>query len=87
MDVPAPGVGAVCGACPHGYTGDASKCYGMCGVVSKTILSCVQSFSIKILMSVHRMQHSVNNFVSTLMAAIPAPVMMDMNLLKEPTSA
>lgn len=28
MDVPAPGVGAVCGACPDGYTGDATKCYG-----------------------------------------------------------
>ena len=28
MDVPAPGVGAVCGSCPHGYIGDAMKCYG-----------------------------------------------------------
>ena len=28
MDVPAPGVGAVCGSCPPGYTGDAQKCYG-----------------------------------------------------------
>ena len=28
MDIPAPGVGAVCGACPLGYTGDAQKCYG-----------------------------------------------------------
>ena len=28
MDIPAPGVGAVCGSCPEGYTGDASKCYG-----------------------------------------------------------
>ena len=28
MDVPAPGVGAVCGACSPGYTGDALKCYG-----------------------------------------------------------
>ena len=28
MDVPAPGVGVVCGPCPDGYTGDASKCYG-----------------------------------------------------------
>lgn len=27
-DVPAPGVGAVCGACPEGYTGDTVKCYG-----------------------------------------------------------
>ena len=27
-DVPAPGVGAVCGACPEGYTGDEVKCYG-----------------------------------------------------------
>ena len=29
MDVPAPGVGAVCGSCPPGYTGDTFKCYGM----------------------------------------------------------
>ena len=29
MDVPAPGVGAVCGSCPQGYTGDESKCYGI----------------------------------------------------------
>ena len=28
MDVPAPGVGAVCGGCPPGYTGDEGKCYG-----------------------------------------------------------
>ena len=28
MDVPAPGVGAVCGSCPPGYTGDSLKCYG-----------------------------------------------------------
>ena len=28
FDVPAPGVGAVCGACPQGYAGDAQKCYG-----------------------------------------------------------
>ena len=28
MDVPAPGVGAVCGSCPQGYTGDSQKCYG-----------------------------------------------------------
>ena len=31
MDVPAPGVGAECGSCPHGYTGDAMKCYGKYG--------------------------------------------------------
>ena len=29
MDIPAPGVGAVCGACPPGYTGDSLKCYGI----------------------------------------------------------
>ncbi len=29
MDVPAPGVGAVCGNCPPGYTGDSLKCYGI----------------------------------------------------------
>ncbi len=28
VDVPAPGVGAVCGPCPRGYRGDGSKCAG-----------------------------------------------------------
>ena len=27
-DVPAPGVGAVCGPCPDGYHGDGAKCAG-----------------------------------------------------------
>ena len=28
FDVPAPGVGAVCGPCPAGFTGDGVKCTG-----------------------------------------------------------
>ena len=28
FDVPAPGVGAVCGPCPDGFTGDGEKCSG-----------------------------------------------------------
>ena len=28
VDVPAPGVGAMCGPCPPGYLGDGSKCAG-----------------------------------------------------------
>ncbi len=28
VDVPAPGVGAMCGPCPKGYRGDGSKCAG-----------------------------------------------------------
>ena len=28
LDVPAPGVGAMCGECPEGYTGDGEKCFG-----------------------------------------------------------
>ncbi len=28
MDVPAPGVGAVCEGCPLGFTGNSLKCYG-----------------------------------------------------------
>ena len=35
LDVPAPGVGAMCGVCPGGYTGDGEKCFG------KTRLICV----------------------------------------------
>lgn len=27
-DIPAPGVGAVCGSCPSGFTGDGMKCSG-----------------------------------------------------------
>ena len=29
MDVQAPGVGAICGPCPTGYTGDGLKCIGI----------------------------------------------------------
>ena len=28
VDIPAPGVGAMCGPCPQGYLGDGSKCAG-----------------------------------------------------------
>lgn len=28
-DIPAPGVGAVCGSCPVGFTGDGLKCSGI----------------------------------------------------------
>lgn len=28
LDVPAPGVGAECGPCPPGLTGEGSKCFG-----------------------------------------------------------
>ena len=27
-DIPAPGVGAECGPCPSGFTGDGNKCLG-----------------------------------------------------------
>ena len=36
LDVPAPGVGALCGVCPGGYTGDGEKCFG-----KNLIASCV----------------------------------------------
>ena len=29
LDIPAPGTGAVCAACPPGLTGDGLKCYGI----------------------------------------------------------
>ena len=38
MDVPAPGFGAVCGACPEGYTGGEAKCYGMQQKIQSTWL-------------------------------------------------
>ena len=48
MDIPAPGVGAVCGACPLGYTGDAQKCYGQ--FISKflifTFLSYIDQYEV-----------------------------------------
>ena len=34
-DVPAPGVGAVCGPCPDGYHGDGAKCVGEFHVLTK----------------------------------------------------
>ena len=41
-DVPAPGVGAECGACPVGFTGDGIKCLGMNCVNSHE--SCVAQY-------------------------------------------
>ncbi len=29
LDVPAPGVGATCRACPNGFTGNGLRCYGI----------------------------------------------------------
>ena len=29
LDVPAPGTGAMCAACPTGYSGDGLNCVGM----------------------------------------------------------
>lgn len=38
VDVPAPGVGAICGGCPSGYIGDGAKCAGRCAAVCYTRL-------------------------------------------------
>lgn len=38
-DIPAPGVGAVCGPCPSGFTGDGMKCSGKCDCRSGAIKS------------------------------------------------
>ena len=40
VDVPAPGVGAVCGPCPEGYRGDGSKCAG----------KAINAFSLKLIL-------------------------------------
>lgn len=62
MDVPAPGVGAVCGSCPDGYTGDASKCYGeplfliltkLSDSVIIIIYCCIMTLFFQILMNVN----------------------------------
>ncbi len=70
MDIPAPGVGAVCGACPDGYTGGDTKCYGIPEILN---LHHVIMFCEQILMNVPKIQLSVNSFVPTLMVAIPVP--------------
>lgn len=59
MDVPAPGVGAVCGSCPDGYTGDASKCYGeppFSIIITKLyviVYCCIMTLIFQILMNVN----------------------------------
>ena len=35
-DVPAPGMGATCGPCPAGYSGDGLNCIGMSSATSCT---------------------------------------------------
>lgn len=42
LDVPAPGVGAECGACELGFTGDGLKCTGKVGHIQpKANLPCL----------------------------------------------
>ena len=60
MDVPAPGVGAVCGACPLGYTGDSLKCYGR--YVYTVAITC-DHFPLQTSMSVLIIQHFVIKYV------------------------
>ena len=36
--MPAPGVGAVCGSCPAGFSGDGEKCYGRLLITSISII-------------------------------------------------
>ena len=38
-DIPAPGVGAECGPCPTGFTGDGNKCLGKCACFMRTLMS------------------------------------------------
>ena len=40
LDVPAPGVGAVCGPCPEGFNGDGEKCNGI-----STCILCLMGLS------------------------------------------
>ena len=40
LDVPAPGVGAKCGPCPPGLTGNGSKCFGMSMMFIKVPCDC-----------------------------------------------
>ncbi len=46
VDVPAPGVGAVCGPCPEGYRGDGSKCAGKLGYQCILIKYFVESLNL-----------------------------------------
>ena len=38
-DIPAPGVGAECGPCPTGFTGDGNKCLGKCACFMRTLMA------------------------------------------------
>ena len=38
-DIPAPGVGAECGPCPTGFTGDGNKCLGKCAYFMRTLMA------------------------------------------------
>ena len=89
LDVPAPGVGAMCGECPGGYTGDGEKCFGKdltsCFVlVNSIILSFLNK--LQILMSVKWTRLCVSRSATTLLEAMSANVKMGISLLQEPTS-
>ena len=51
FDVPAPGVGAVCGSCPSGYTGDGLKCFGMNSIMVFATAMNIVNAAIQILMN------------------------------------
>ena len=38
-DIPAPGVGAECGPCPTGFTGDGNKCLGKCACFMRILMA------------------------------------------------
>lgn len=102
MDVPAPGVGAMCGSCPQGYTGDASKCYGI-----NTELALLSLFSeiyntplhththtngwlflpLQISTNAQIMLHFVGKYVLILMVVISVLVWMGLISLRDLTSA
>ena len=87
LDVPAPGVGAMCGVCPEGYTGDGEKCFGK--IFDYFVLSV--NFSpfhnkLQILMSAKWTRVCVSRSATTLLEVMSANVKMGISLWQELTS-
>ena len=73
-DIPAPGVGAECGPCATGFTGDGLKCFGN---DTRNMYHNIKPNSSQILMSVPQTTPCVTRFVRTPWGAMHAVVKLD----------
>ena len=78
FDIPAPGLGAVCGVCKTGFTGDGLKCSGNHHQLALDLMLVYIYFQQKILMNVLKMTTYVTKCVRILLEVTHAVVNLAM---------